>query len=243
MSKSKVSKGFARFAKNTTKGSYDEARKRERVARGVPVEIGDKGTGTISFEFTERPYKKDEPDGDKYPFVKATITVLTPEGAKGKELSDPLNLSWYIKDSEKKDSDWVAEDAWASMLDDMVTLGLPTELKTGHETFDEVIDWWDAEPRIVEWEVNAELDANGNPTLYRGKPNKRVSAWAYHEEESAPRADSDEEKVSFPEGTRFVIYRGTEYGVVEETDDNKIVIKNCATGKTREVLEDSVVDA
>ena len=240
MTKSTMSKNFARFAKTTTSGKFDEVRKAERTARGSAATIGDKGTAVFEIVCGEKAYK-DDPD-ETYPLVEVVLTIQTPEEKKGKELKDVLNLTWYIKDSEKPGSDWTAEDAWGSMLQDLERLGVPNEITSGYEDFQEVLDWVEAEPRLVDWEVIADTDSNGNPTFYRGRPNQRVVAYSHIEESATPSADAKEE-FSFPEGTRFVSYRGVKYGVLEEKDDDMVLIKNCQTGSERTVLAASVKQA
>jgi len=231
MAKTKMSKNFARFAKNTTSGTFDEVRKAERTVRGIPFDFGDKGTATMELFCGDKPYDKDDPD-EVYPLVSVTLTVLTPEKQKGTELNDALNLTWYIKDSEKPGSDWTAEDAWGSMLEDLERLGVPNEITSGYEDFQEVMDWIDAEPRIVEWIIE-------EGDVYRGRKQKRVLAFAHVEESEKPSAD-DSEEVSFSKDTKYCTYRGIKYGILEEKEDDLLLIKNTQTGKERTVAAASV---
>lgn len=239
MTKSNMSKGFARFAKRTTKGAYDEARKAERVARGIPLDIGVKGKGVFRLECGEKQHKGSEDPDDTYPCPKAIITVQTPESAKGKELTDPLSLTWYIKDSEKAGSEWTAEDAWVSMLQDLEQLGVPRELTTGYEDFQEVLDWIDKEPRYVNYEVIQETDQAGNPVHYRGKPNKRIVAYAFIEESEKPAADDSDEVPEFGPDTKYCEFRGVKYAILSQEDD-QVEVQNTQTGRKRTLDIDQV---
>lgn len=231
-----MSKNFARFAKKTTKGSFDEARKTERKARGGGLEIGTKGTGIMTIFGKDKKEKKTD---DTYPIVEIIITAQTPEELKGKEVKDPLNLTWYIKDSEKPGSDWTAEDAWGAMLNDLENLGWPTELIESYEDPQELFDWCDKEPRTVHFEIIAELDDDGNQAYYRGRPSSRVVAFLPANEEEAESAD-DGEKIEVSDDDKCCMFRGTKYIILEELDEDELQIKNTKTGSIREVAANKV---
>lgn len=232
MAKSNISKDFARFAKKTTKGSFDEARKAERTARGIPFDVGTKGTGVVSAIICDTAGD----DDDKYPFVAAEITVSTPESAKGKVLKGS-GLRWNIRDSKRAGSDWTAENAWGAALGMLEELGLPEEISQGYEDFQECVDWFDKEPREVSWEIedNSYTDRNGKQVQ-----GKQVRAYAKIDEDSIPSADNNSEAPFDDSGyDSYCNYRGVRHGIKEE-DDDMLTIVNLQNGMEREVPKERV---
>jgi hypothetical protein len=231
MTKSKISKDFARFAKKTTKGTYDEARKAERTARGIPFDVGTKGTGVVSAIICDTAGE----DDDKYPYVAAQITVSTPEGGKGKVLQGS-GLRWNIRDSKRTGSDWTAEDAWGAALGMLEDLGLPEEISKGYEDFQECVDWFEKEPREVSWEVedNSYTDRNGKQVS-----GKQIRAFAKVDESSIPSADADAPFNDDSEFSAYCVYRGVRHGIKSEEDD-MLTIVNLQNKMEREVSRDRV---
>jgi len=227
MAKSKISKGFAKFANKATSGSFDEARKAERTARGIPFPVGTKGTGIVTVIADEM-----EIQGESTPYVVGEITVLTPEGAKGRKVR---TTQWVIRDSQRPDSTWTAEDAWTAALSMLEQFGCPTELTQGYEDFQEVVDWFDEGERLVDFEVRANNYTDRSGKLVEGK---QIEAFAHIEDSSVDSAE-DSKSVDIPNDAPRCTYRGVEHAIVHEQDD-QITVVNVQTGRERTIDRDDV---
>ena len=222
MSKSEVSKTFARFANKTTSGAYDEARKAERTARGITLDVGTRGVGVVTLKCTD-----EEVHDEQVPVLECPITILTPEGAKGKVLTDPLNLKKRIRETEKRS----AEENFTAALEMLEQMGCPESITKGYTSWDQITEWFDAEPRKVSYEIT-------DGGSWNGRPQKRVVAYAYVEESSMPSADSGDSP-EFPAGTKFCSYKGVRYGILME-DDGMLTIQNVNSGRKKTVDADDV---
>lgn len=207
MTKSQMSAGFAKFASKTTKGGYEEARKGERMGRGVPFPVGTKGTGVVSK--VECDETKPDNNGVTYPRIRVEIRAETPEVARGKQLSGS-GLMQTIKDGPDP-SKWSAEQAFGAALGMLEDLGLPTEISQGYSDFQEVLDWFDAEPRKVSWEIQANDYVNKTGKEVKGK---QIYAVVYMEEADIPSADAPFEE--HDPNSKYCMYRGAKHRIVEE---------------------------
>jgi len=225
MSKSGMSAGFAKFASKTTQGSYDDARKAERFGRGIPFPVGVKGTAVVGAIVCDE--TKADNNGEQFQRVRIELLIDTPESHRGK----PLTGGYFVmQDSKKAGSTWTAENWWGSMLGTLEDLGCPEDLTKGYEDFQEVIDWFGAEPRAISFEIIAN-DYMKNGAMVHGK---RVNAFAAVDEASIPSADQVAEAHD-PEAT-YCTFRGTKHRVVSEEGGN-ITIKNVNSGTQRTVAK------
>lgn len=224
MAKSKVSKAFTKANKAFTKGAFDNARKEERTARGIPLAIGDTGIGVVTLVMDVE-VKENEPD---VPFFECPITIKSPEKHKGVVLADPLNLKKRIKETEKRSE----EENFKAALEMLEQMGCPIELTQSYEDPQELADWFDSEERLVEFSI---IDGG----LYMGRRQKRVVAYPYIPAEDQPSAD-DGEAPEIPSDAKIVLYRNVDYYIDEELEDDKVRIVNCSTGRSREVHVDTI---
>lgn len=227
MASSEVSKEFSKFASKTTKGSYDKARKSERMARGIIFNIGDSGRAVVSKISCTTLTKNNQ----TYPFIRIELKVTLPEASKGKTLSGP-GLMASIKDG-KDPTVWSAQDAWGAMLGMLENLGLPTEISTGYDDFQECLDWFEAAPREVSWEIVHNDRTNDN---------KEIKAFAIVEEKDIPSADSSstpEEEESDDPDASYCTFRGAKYKILSE-DGDELLIRHTTNGREREVERDAV---
>lgn len=225
-----MSVGFAKFAAKTTKGSYDEARQAERFGRGVPFPVGTKGTAFIGAIVCDET-KADETTGEHHQRVRIELLVETPESHRGK----PITGGYFVmKDSTKPGSSWTAEDWWGSMLGTMEDLGCPEELTKGYSDFQEVIDWFEAEPRAVNFEIVAN-NYKKNGAMVEGK---QVNAFAAVDEASIPSAEGTPEAHD-PDAT-YCTFRGTKHRVVS-TENGQVTIINVNSQTQRTVPQTQVV--
>jgi len=234
MAKSTISSGFAKFAAKTTKGAYDEARKGERMGRGIPFPVGTTGTGVVSAVICDTT-KKDEKTGEQHPRIRVEIKVETPEEGRGKTLSGP-GLMQTIKDG-RDPSKWSAQDAFSAALAMLEDCGLPEEISKGYKDFQECVDWFDEEPRYVNWEIEENNYTNRNGQQVNGK---QTSVLPIVNEAGIPAADkpADEEEETDPDAT-YCKYRGGKHKVVGE-DGDMLTIKGVNSGNIREVKKEDV---
>ncbi len=210
MSKTNVSAGFAKFATKTTKGKFDEARKGERMGRGVPFPVGTTGTGIVSAIICD---EGKDAEGVKFPRGRIEIKVETPESGRGKMLSGS-GLMQNIKDGQNPEK-WSAEMAWGAWLGLLEDLGCPEEITKGYESFeDEVIGWFDEEPRKVHWEVQENNYTNRSGAEVKGK---QVRAFAVVEEADIPNAEGD---APSDDGKGiYCTYRGAKHKITQDYGD------------------------
>ena len=223
MSKSGMSADFAKFAAKTTKGSYDEARQAERFGRGIPFPIGTKGTAVVGALVCDQT-KADPQTGEQFQRVRIELLIETPESHRGK----PLTGGYFVmKDSTKVGSTWTAENWWGSMLGTLEDLGCPEELTKGYSDFQEVIDWFEAEPRNVSFEIVAN-NYTKNGAIVQGK---QVNAFAAFDEGSIPSAEGTPEAHD-PSAT-YCTFRGTKHRVASEDGGNITIVNvNSQTQRT-----------
>lgn len=224
--KQQVSPGFAKFASKTTKGKFDEARKGERMGRGIPFAIGTSGEGNVGNIICDE--TKADDDGISHPRIRVEIIISSPESAKGKVISGP-GLMQTIKDGKDPEK-WSKEMAWGAALGLLESLGCPKELTEGYDEFQEVLDWFREEPRPVAWEV---VDSSWyNKTTKKTVEQKGISAVAILDESNASSAVEGEKMEEDPNGV-YCAYRGIRHIILDE-DDDVATIKNCNTGRVRE---------
>ena len=229
MTKSTMSKGFSRFAKKTTKGSFDEARQAERTARGIQQEVGDKGHAIVSKIICDEAGE----DGDKHPYVAVELTISTPEKSKGKKLFGS-GLRWDIRDSKRTGSTWTAEDAFGAVLAMLEDLGLPQEISKGYSDFQECLDWFEDEPRSVAWEIQANnyTDSKGTEIL-----SKQISAFAVVDEADIPSADSDGPVDDDDPDASYCSFRNVRHKIMNH-QDGEYELLNMNNQRERVVSED-----
>ena len=234
MAKSKVSAAFQKVASRTTKGAFDEARKAERQARGIPFPIGMKGTGVVSCIVCDMTKAKE--GKESVPIVRVELKADTPEGARGKILSGP-GLMWMIKASATNE-DWGAEDAWGMMLGGLEQLGCPEELTKNYDDFQEVVDWFEEEPRKVSWEV---VDASYTNNKGKVVSQKAFEVYEYVNVSQQETAEGTSEEID--PNAKYVLYKGKKHRVVEENeDDNTYVLVSVASGVKRTVSQEDCED-
>lgn len=231
MAKAPISAKFARFADRTTKGDFDKARKQESMAGGCPLPVGTRGCAIVS-EINCKETKIAANGEGGYPMVLLKLEVETPENFRGKSLSGP-GLMFVIKDSEKQ----TEADAWARMLDCLESCGLPRDIRTGYQEFEEVVNYFTEEPRRVTFEVRKDTYA-GNQS------GKTVSVFEYipeGEEESAetkytPPTEDDPD-------AQYVTYMGKKCKVVEyNRDEDTYTLQIVDTGRIKEGISASRVE-
>lgn len=210
MSKSEMSAGFKKFAAKTTRGSYDEARKNERMGGGIPFEVGTKGRGVVSAVICDE--TKEDAKGEKHPRIRVEISVTEPEAARGKTLSGP-GLMQTIKDG-RDPAKWSAEQAFGAALGMLENLGCPEEITKGYERFEEVLEFFDDEPREVSWSIeeNRYTNAKGQEIV-----GKQVNAFAYI---PSPETSAEPESEELDPNAKYVMYRGAKHKVEAETEED-----------------------
>lgn len=223
MAKSQVSAGFAKFATKTTKGKFDEARQGERMGRGVPFPVGTTGIGIVTAIICDEGTDK---DGVKFPRGRIEIKVETPESGRGKTLSG-AGLMQQIKDGPNPEK-WSAEMAWGAWLGLLEDLGCPEEITKQYESFeDEVIAWFEAEPRRVHWEVQENNYINKAGSEVKGK---QVRAYAFVDEKDIPSAE-DKKPKDDGEGV-YCTYRGARHKIVMDYGDT-VDLLSLSNGRAR----------
>jgi len=227
MSKSQMSAGFAKFSSKTTKGAYDDARQNERIGRGIPFPVGTKGTAVVSSIICDET-KADEKTGKKFPRVRVELSVETPEAARGKKLSGS-GLMQTIKDGSDP-AKWSAEQAWGAMLGLLEDMGLPEEVSKGYSDFQQCLDFFEEEPRVVSWEIQPNNYKNRQGVEVQGK---QISAFAIVDEAAIPSADEAEGEI--PEGKQC-LYRGGKHVVLEENGDT-LKLQSIGSGRVRENVD------
>ncbi len=230
MSTTGMSVGFAKFASKTTKGAYDEARKGERFGRGIPFPVGVKGKAIVSAITCDDTKPNDL--GESYPRVRVELAIEVPESHRGK----PLQCGYFImQDSKKVDSTWTAEDVWGkSMLGCLEDLGCPEELTKGYSDWQEVLDWFQAEPRRVNFEILPNDYKNNAGVLVHGK---QVAAFAEVDEENIPSADTPSE--AHDPNAKYCTFKGTSHRIMSEVGANVTII-GVNSGTTRTVAKSDV---
>ena len=229
MAKSGMSAGFAKFASKTTKGSYDEARQAERMGRGVPFPTGTKGTAVVGAIVCDET-KADEATGEQFQRVRIELLIETPESHRGK----PLTCGYFVmQDSKKPGSDWTAENWWGVMLGTVEDLGCPEELTKGYADFQEVLDWFEAEPRSVSFEVVANNYVNKAGVKVEGK---QVNAFAAVDESAIPSAEDSKE---IDPNATYCTYKGGKHKVVTTTG-TQYVLESINGGNVRTVPKAAV---
>jgi len=227
MTQSEISKDFAKFAKKTTKGNFDEKRKGERIDRGIPFPVGTTGTAVVSKIVCSTTKPND--DGEKFPMIRVELTAQTPEGARGKTLSGP-GLMQVIKDGRNPDK-WSAADAFGAALGILEDLGLPKEISTGYEEFDECIAWFEDEERKVQWEVvDASYTTNGRHVNQKG-----IQAVALVDEGKMESAVGDSSPEEDPDA-KYCTYNGVRHKILSE-DEGMLELENMNSGRVRKNID------
>lgn len=198
-----VSAGFAKFASQTTRGKFDEARKAESMATGCPLPEGTTGVAVVG-EITCKETKAKQGESAN-PMVLISLNVETPEEYMGTKLQGP-GLIFVIKAGPKS----TKEDAWGRMLDCLENFGLPRNIRMEYEDFQQVLDWFTEVPRKVDFSVDHD-DYSGNAS------HKKVSAFAHVAEGDIQSAEP--EAAPKDPDAKYVKYLGKEHMVVEETED------------------------
>jgi hypothetical protein len=232
MAKSEMSSGFAKFAAKTTKGKYDEARKGERMGRGIPYPIGTTGTAVVAAVICTE--TKADNEGVKSPMVRVELKIETPEPMRGKALSGN-GLMQVIKDGPNPEK-WSADMAWGAMLGMLENLGCPEEITKGYSDFQECIDWFEQEPRYVNWEViDASYQKAGKTIAQKG-----IQAFAVIKEGDAPTADSGDKPEDDPDAS-YCTYRGARHMILEN-NKGLLKLKNMNNGNVRNNIEEDAVE-
>ena len=123
-----VSQDFMAFyGRNTTK--IEEAKQAEARLQNIPLPIGSTGTVIITgFKFDKSKDKKLENGTTKEgtPYCEMTFSVIDHDDHQGK----PLRKQWWFATSANMD----AAGRYEMFLNDLERLGLPREIRTGHES-------------------------------------------------------------------------------------------------------------
>ena len=231
MAKSQISAGFQKFANKTTKGEYDKARKAERIGRGIPFPIGTKGTGYVSAIICKE--TKPDNEGVKHPMIRVEVKVEAPEASKGKTLSGP-GLMQTIKDGKNPET-WSAEMAFTAALTMLENLGLPPEISKEYEEFQECVDWFEEEKRLVHWEVEDTSYTKDGRTVNQ----KGYQVFALVDESKKESAEGEGEEHD-PDAS-YCTFRGSKHRIVKDHGDTLDLI-GVNSGREREGVDKEDVE-
>jgi len=233
MSKSPISKGFAKFIeKNLKPGSkFDEARKAESMANGCPLPVGTTGIAVVGdIVCSETKIKPDGTGGD--PMVRVTLEVETPDDFQGKVLSGP-GLLFTIKDGPNS----TAADAFGRVMDFFENMGLPRDVRTEMTDFDAVIEYFTEVPRRVEYTIK-EDEYKGNQS------GKTVRAFQHVDQVDVPTAETPATPSPQEDpNADYCTYLGKKYEIIEYyADIEQYKLKNIANGMIRDgIAKDKVI--
>lgn len=203
-----VSADFAKFAAQTTKGKFDEARKAESLAGGCPLPIGTSSTAVIGdIVCTTTKKKEDGTGGD--PQITIKLEVETPEEHQGAILNGS-GLIFWIKDSANQDK----ATAWHRFLDALEDMGLDRKVRANYEDFQEVLDYMTKTTRRVDYSVEKD-DFKGN------RSGKTVRAIAHVDESNIPTADggSTEAAPALDPDADYVLYLAKPHMILADNGD------------------------
>lgn len=188
---------------------------------GCHLPVGAKGVAIVGkINCTETKAYGEDAGGD--PRIEITLEVESPEEYRGKKISGS-GLNFNIKEGEKS----TIEDAFARALDALELLGLPREIRTEYKDFSECIEYFESEPRKVEFMV---LDDSENK-YNRSKKNVSYSPYIPGGNKGAEGTQDEE---TDPNAT-YVEYLGAQHKVLE--DDGEIVKIQSKSGKVREIAK------
>ena len=188
---------------------------------GCHLPVGAKGVAIVGkINCTETKAYGDEPGGD--PRIEITLEVESPEEYRGKKISGS-GLNFNIKEGEKS----TIEDAFARALDALELLGLPREIRTEYKDFSECIEYFESEPRKVEFLV---LDDSKNDY----NRSKKTVSYSPYIPGGNKGAEGNQDEENDPNAT-YVEYLGAQHKVLE--DDGEIVKIQSKSGKVREIAK------
>ena len=221
-----ISNKFQKFAAKTTSGTFDKTRKEEARIGGCHLPVGAKGLAIVAkINCTETKPYGDDAGGD--PRIEITLEVESPEEYRGKKISGS-GLNFNIKEGEKQS----IEDAFARALDALELLGLPREIRTEYKDFSECIEYFEQEPRKIEFTV---LDDSKNTYNRSGK----TVSYSPYIPGGNKGAEGNQEEESDPDAV-YCTYLGAQHKVLE--DDGEILKIQSKSGKVREVAKNKVED-
>lgn len=221
-----MSPKFAKFAAKTTGGAFDKARKEEARIGGCPLPVGAKGIAIVGkVNCTETKAYGDDPGGD--PRIEITLEVDSPEEYRGKKITGS-GLAYNIRATEKS----TIEESFQRALDALEQLGLPREIRTEYKDFSECIEYFEQEPRMVEFLV---VDDSKNE-YNRSKKTVAFSAYLPGGNKGAEGSQEEEEDSN----ATYCTYLGARHKVLE--DDGEILKIQSKSGKVREIAKSKVED-